>query len=426
MHLEFSAQQVGLPSYHWTIFENGVPVADVDGTSSVLSRVFNRPSSASPDLNVQVILQTTNFTDCQSPVNVQNLVVPNDDEINASFTADPLTQTFPNSTVDLVNNTNPGPWEYLWDFGDGDSSSERDAGSHTYETFGTYVITLTVTNNVCVEVHMETVEIEPIPPLVDFSYDPPNGCLPLTVNFTNLSQYADADSYVWEFGEGQATSNAISPTYTYFQPGKYTVSLSATNISGVVVKETKEQIIEVFPRPSAHFEIRPSIVYLPEPLFTNNQSFNATSYEWNFGDGTTSIDFEPQHVYQKEGDYSIQLIAYNSFGCRDTTVMDNAVKAVKSGQVLIPNAFSPGGGSGGLGDGKNDLFLPLTRQVTNFHMMIFNRWGELLFESLDPTIGWNGYHNGKLCQQDVYVYKVTGQYENGVPFVRVGDVNLIR
>jgi gliding motility-associated-like protein len=111
----------------------------------------------------------------------------------------------------------------------------------------------------------------------------------------------------------------------------------------------------------------------------------------------------------------------------------NGVQVKKGGQVLVPNAFSPsgfggsgGGGSGGAGDGKNDVFLPLMRGVTEFELLIFNRWGELLFESTDATRGWDGYYNGKLCQQDVYMYKLTARFENGENVVRVGDINLIR
>jgi gliding motility-associated-like protein len=108
--------------------------------------------------------------------------------------------------------------------------------------------------------------------------------------------------------------------------------------------------------------------------------------------------------------------------------MENAVTVIKGGQVLVPNAFSPNlNGSGNdQSAGKNDIFLPLVRGVTEFDMMVFNRWGELLFHSKDPDMGWNGYYNGKLCQQDVYMYKISAVLENGEKIVRMGDVNLIR
>ena len=72
------------------------------------------------------------------------------------------------------------------------------------------------------------------------------------------------------------------------------------------------------------------------------------------------------------------------------------------------------------------MFLPLMRGVVEFEMVIFNRWGVLLFESRDSEKGWDGYYNGKLCAQDVYVYKLMASFENGQKIVRVGDINLIR
>ena len=188
-------------------------------------------------------------------------------------------------------------------------------------------------------------------------------------------------------------------------------------------------IIEVFARPSAQFDIKPKLVYAPDGiLYTNNQSFMATSFFWDFGDGTTSLDREPQHRYKDEGTYSIMLIATNQRGCSDSTTMEGAVKVIKGGRVLVPNAFSPSlnGRGNDQSVGKNDVFLPLMRGVTQFEMMIFNRWGELLFQSTDPEVGWDGYYKGKLCQQDVYMYKISAMMENGEKVVRMGDVNLIR
>ena len=74
----------------------------------------------------------------------------------------------------------------------------------------------------------------------------------------------------------------------------------------------------------------------------------------------------------------------------------------------------------------NDVFLPNMRGVTQFELLIFNRWGQLLFESRDQSTGWDGYYQGKLCEQDVYMYKLTVKLENGQDVVRTGDVNLIR
>jgi len=429
--VRMTAQQKGLPEYHWIVKENGVTVSDATGTNDMLIYNFNRPAFNSADLNVQINLDTKNFANCVSPVRTQSLIIPKKENSNASFTVSPKTQSLPGATVTITNTTTPGPWIYTWDLGDGTISNSADLSiQHTYATYGSYVITLTVANGVCMETQTETIFIEAIPPMVDFSYAPPSGCIPLTVKFTNLSKFAEPDKYVWEFGDGQATSRAVDPSYTYFEAGKYTVTLSASNITGQTVKVTRQMIIEVFPRPDADFEVKPKLVYIPGGmLYTSNRSFDATSYEWDFGDGTTSTSPEPEHRYKSEGVFDITLIAKNEFGCADTVKTQNAVRVEKGGQVLVPNAFSPNvssSSSGGSSNGKNDVFLPLTRGVVEFELLVFNRWGELLFESQDTDRGWDGYYNGKLCPQDVYMYKLTAIYENGERVVRVGDINLIR
>jgi len=185
-------------------------------------------------------------------------------------------------------------------------------------------------------------------------------------------------------------------------------------------------IITVFDKPNAQFALKPAVVYIPGgKLFTNNQSFGASNYTWDFGDGTTSTEFEPEHVYKTDGVFDVTLIASNAQNCSDTTILKTGVRVVKGGQVLVPNAFSPSLGGPG-GSGQNDIFLPLMRGVSNFHMMVFNRWGEMLFETSNPESGWDGYYKGKLCQQDVYVYKIIAKYENGETITKVGDINLIR
>ena len=385
---------------------------------------------ATADQALEVSLETTNFAGCVSPTVVKAVQVPEEQLPGTAFDVTPLTQSLPNRTVTLTNMTDPGPWTYRWDFGDSTSTDEPEPGSHTYATHGTYIITLTAQLNECIETATRTITINPVPPVVDFDYDPPSGCAPLTVQFTNLSQFADSTSYFWSFGANEGVSRAVNPSYTYFEPGVYTVSLSATNVLGDTVREVKSQIIEVFEPPVAQFNIRPRVVLIPDqPLFTDNNSFGADVFEWDFGDGTISTEFEPQHFYGEEGIYDVTLIAYSSNGCTDTTRREGLVQARTGGRLLIPNAFTPNlsGSTGGRpGNGLNDVFLPLTQGVSQFEMLIFNRWGELIFKSENKNIGWDGYYQGKLCAQDVYVYKLDLVFENGERAVRTGDVNLIR
>ncbi|MBS1555831.1 MAG: PKD domain-containing protein [Bacteroidetes bacterium] len=432
LRVRLTAVQKGLSSYRWQIKENGITMVNQTGAQDNIERTFNRPSSSGTAIAVQFLLDTRNFANCASSTTTSNIAIPIQDNINAGFTATPLSQTLPNATITINNTTNSGPWQYVWDFGDGSPTSNNpNISSHTYATYGVYVISLTVTNNVCVERAAQTITILAIPPIVDFSFDPPSGCLPLKVNFTNRSRFADATTYKWDFGDGN-TSTETNPVHVYRKADKFTVTLSASNVTGQIVSQIKQRAIEVFPKPIASFDVKPRVVSIPGGiLYTSNRSLDASAFLWDFGDGSTSTEVRPEYRYTQEGLFTIRLIASNAFGCADTTALENVVRTKKNGQVLIPNAFSPNlsgapGAGGPSSDGKNDTFLPLMRGVTDFELLIYNRWGELLFESKEATRGWDGYYNGKLCPQDVYVYKLTAKLEDGETIVRVGDVNLIR
>lgn len=426
--VRMSAAHKGL-EYHWIVSENGIPLLNTTSTNDRLEYDVNR---AALDISLSVSLSTRNGFNCTSVVSTQGVVVPARDVINAAFTATPAVQSLPSSTVFITNTTLPGPWTYQWDFGDGSgSTSSVPTLQHTYPTYGTYTITLTVINNVCVESVTQTVVVQAIPPRIDFSADPLTGCAPLTVQFTNRSQFAEPNTYVWRFGDGQATSKAINPSYTFYEPGTYTISLSGSNITNQVVTEVKSMYITVSAKPKAEFSVKPTVLYIPGGiLYTRNDSYGAGRFLWDFGDGNTSSEAAPQHVYSGVGVYDISLIAISPDNCTDTSRVTRAVNVQNGGTLLVPNAFSPsttgsGGGVPGTGS-KNDVFLPLMVGVTQFEMLVFNRWGELLFQSTDPTVGWDGYHKGQLCPQDVYVYKITAMYDNGQHIVRTGDINLIR
>ena len=152
-------------------------------------------------------------------------------------------------------------------------------------------------------------------------------------------------------------------------------------------------------------------------------------WEWNFGDGNISSDQHPLNTYPDTGTYQVSLVVSNEFECFDEKV--DYVLINPYFRLEVPNAFTPGtsGGNGGLYDINsitNDVFFPFTDYISEFRMMIFNRWGELLFESFDINRGWDGYYLGQLCQQDVYVWKIEVTYTDGSTETKVGDLTLIR
>ena len=195
---------------------------------------------------------------------------------------------------------------------------------------------------------------------------------------------------------------------------------------------TRDDVIVAQTRAQAFFTLNPSTVFVPEqPVTFFNLSSFADQFIWDFGDETGSTEENPQHQYLEEGMFDVQLIATNDVNCPDTFRLPAAVEGVLGGEIVFPNAFTPNpnGSNGGVYDPTsvtNDIFFPIFEGVSEYHMMIFNRWGELIFESFDVNIGWDGLYRDQPAQQDVYVWKVNGKFTNGSRFSKVGDVTLLR
>jgi PKD repeat protein len=343
----------------------------------------------------------------------------------AEFIALPTHQEFPSSTVSLDNMTNPGPWNYLWDMGDGSTSSLEDPQPHTYATWGEYVIDLHVSSAHCADSVWHTIRIFATMPIADFDTVYP-GCVPLTVQFTNNSLYGD--SYLWEFDDG-STSTEFEPLHTFTEFGIYNVKLTVTGSGGI---DYAYHQVEVYRKPIVNFRVAPEEVMLPDQeikLF--NLSEHGETFLWDFGDGNISTEVSPRYLYSALGTYDISLDVWTEYGCTDRLVKPGAVTVLGRGLIMFPNAFKPlltgpNGGYYTLGEPeRNHIFHPYWEGVEEYHLLIYNRWGELVFESNDVNIGWDGYLDGQLASQDVFAWKCWGIFNNGKPFSLVGDVTLL-
>ncbi|MBX7124941.1 MAG: PKD domain-containing protein [Cyclobacteriaceae bacterium] len=424
-----TVRQSGLAQYRWGVLENNILVSTSNGTADFIEHTFTRQPDGAV-LSGLFTLSTQNMVQCQSDTTQAVIDIPPQEVVVASFTTDSLVVHLPNASVAITNlSAGNNQATYHWDFGDGASLNSPQPGSHAYNSPGRYPITLTVTGSSCSDQQIQSIVVRDAPPVIDYSADKLEGCAPLAVRFTNQSTHVDTTSFAWDFGPGEGTSSLAQPSHVFTQPGTFTVELSATNPTGEMRVTVRRVEVTVWPTPRAAFRIRPEVVYAPDGIvYTSNESFDADHFLWDFGDGQTDTLAQPQHRYQKEGQFTIALIATNVHGCADTVRVASAVTVKKDGRVLIPNAFSPSVDhqDGGSSNGKNDIFLPMMRGVTQFEMMIFNRWGQLLFQSNNPQQGWDGYFNGQLCEQDVYVYKISVTFESGEKSVSMGDVNLIR
>lgn len=392
-------------SYAWD-FGDGTQAA---GDFSILHTFDNRTDR---DTTYAVNLVSTSFFGCNNSGNAFITVHPSP---VASFTADPYTQMMPDRTVNIVNTSSPGNWTYIWQFGDDSTSVSRDPGAHTYPGPAGYLITLLVKGTHCADSTWQSVEIVPHPPVAEFNPVQP-GCTPLTISFENTSMYSN--SFLWEFGDG-AVSNKPNPEYTYYEPGTYKIKLTAWGDGGA---DTYSIINDVWVLPKAYFEIAPRFVYVnDEPVHFFNLSDNGSTYVWDFGDGNGSDELNPTHVYTKDGNYTVTLNVWTENNCYDLYEMETAVLVEPTGRIVFPNVFRP---ESPIED--NRVFLPgVIDHVEEYHLMIFNRWGELIFESFEQETGWDGYVDGRMAKQDVYVWKVEGKYSNGQTFSQTGDVTLM-
>ncbi|GAB5538734.1 MAG: hypothetical protein Salg2KO_08370 [Salibacteraceae bacterium] len=390
--------------------DDPIHVFDVSGT---IDEVFD------------VRLITTSPYGCNDTDFYEVLVHPTPEPL---FTINPVQQRYPDTTVSITNLTT-GPWQYDWEFGDGETAITFAPVEHRYLGWGKFRIRLSVYSEFCEDTTSLPLVIEPPFPIANFD-TLVDDCAPVSFQFNNLSQYAE--SYLWEFGDG-ATSSSENPIHTYQFAGSYTVKLTVTGPGGDVDEFEVQNAVVVRNQPVANFVYSPGEVNVPNPVIFVNYSQFADSYLWDFGDSTSSTEANPQKSYQRGGQYFPLLIAETTFGCIDSFRSEVPIIAIEQGRLEIPNAFTPqsGGGNGGIYDPlatNNAIFFPVLTGVASeeYTLSIFNRWGELLFETHDVRQGWDGYYRDEECPQDVYVWKMRGEYVNGEKFSKVGDVTLIK
>jgi gliding motility-associated-like protein len=414
--------------YQWTFGDQGT--SNIENPSN---QYFNNTIN---DVTYTATLIGTSKYDCSDTAYSQILVYP---QPEARFKVSPTYMEYPMSTVSIANQTKPGFWNFLWDFGDGTpTSTDKDPAPHKYSTWGEtppYTISLTAQSAHCAHTFTQPVAIRPPKPLPGFTTSL-NGCVPWTIQFTDTSLWAK--EVVWDFGDGGGVGK--NPSHTYNTAGVYNVKLTVKGYKPGDEDFIYHQVI-IYPKPEIQFSYAPSLVMLPDAsddpdskkawVQFKNMSKYATQFLWDFGDGTQSSEENPSHRYTAVGIYDVTLSGWSQNGCFDSLKKVPAIKVISPGHCNFPNAFTPN--TSGPNDGKykkddrdNDVFHPFWDGVAEFNMEIYDRWGEKLFESNDINVGWNGYYKGKLCKADVYVFKAKGKYADGTDFSDVGDVTLIR
>lgn len=389
-------------------------------TSSIINDVLIQTTNAPQTVQYHVAALSVPFG-CLGPDSIMTVTI--NPWPNVAFNT--LNPPYCDLTPIAFQNMSVGAYDYNWDFDDGISAFVSNP-THQFPSVGTYNVVLTATdpNTGCIDSVMQPVTIAPTPN-PDFSYSDSIGCGLLDVVYT-AAVYNPSWNYVWNFGNGTSTEQVGQVGYQFTQQGCYDISLTVTNPLGCTATETNFNVACVYESPVAVAGADPTEVTTLEPLveFTNN-SENASSYEWNFGDGTYGFGFEPIHLFPAEpADYVVSLVAMNEVGCTDTAYV--SIHVEENLIYYVPNSFTPND------DEKNQVFLPIISQgfkPGTYLLRIFNRWGELVFESRDPYTGWGGDYgpNHTNCQSGTYTWVLNFQVLQSQEDKEIkGHVNLIK
>jgi len=256
-----------------------------------------------------------------------------------------------------------------------------------------------------------TVTVNPSP-IIAFSTTPLSGCEPLTVTYTNLTP--SAANCVWTING--VPFNSCVVTQTFPVQGTYNSFLTVTDVNGCSAT-SPTVVANVYPIPTAAFNANPTITDILNPSIVFNNTSSVGSYSWNFGDGNTSNVSFPTHVYGDTGTYQIQLIVTTSHGCIDTAYGTIHIDDIFT--VYVPNAFTPNS------DGHNDTFVPVVNGAEKFTFWIYDRWGEMIYQS-DGGAPWDATYKGREVQQDVYVWKLIVIDKRKIKHEYIGHVTIIK
>ena len=387
-----------------------------DGNADTLKNPFNAYGSPGTYL---VNLQVTSDSGCNDVIS-KNLTINTESVVGFTYNSVCVGNTISFKDVSTIQSPD-SIVAWYWEFGDGTNSSLQNPNHQYLGNTQSYSVKLTITSvHGCLNDTTILVSYLPVPA---FNYGPQffGYCEDETVVFYDSSVIVPPTTIVsweWTFGCGHKAF-IQNPSHFFDSAGSYTIKLKTTSSDGCVFYDSLLAPLIIYQKPIADFLTAPSVVSVFRPeVFFDNKTNGALSYFWDFGDGTTATDDFPTHMFPNiVGYYTTVQYAYSAFGCVDSTSQTIYVKDEFT--LYAPNAFTPD-------KDFNKLFIVKGYEINDFHLKIFNRSGELIFETSDETEGWNGKHNGKNCPIGVYIFVIQAKDNIGNSHYKKGHVTLIR
>lgn len=411
---DFDFENLSQNGENW-FWDFGVPGTN-DDTSTEESPSYTYPGDGV--YTVELIV-TTPYT-CTDTAYSTVEIFP---EIDPAFEA-PDPECFSTNNFSLMPLVENDPiTTYTWDFG-GETVNANVNGAAVsnlvYAEPGTYTVEVTAIANGCEVTASEEVWVI-ADPSIGFQGGPPIGCPPHSVSFNNTSETETATTYLWDFGDG-TTSISSEPVHIYENSGTYSVTLTM-NSTGYCNQElvlTQAELIDVQATPNAGFNITPNQVNILNPVieFETLATGNVLCF-YNFGDGGSSGECSGTYTFSDGGYFDVVQTVINEAGCTNTAIGQVAV----SGTVFYaPNAFTPDH------DGLNDVWLPVALGVSDYRLNIYNRWGELVWETNYQNEPWLGQVNDGMhfAPDGLYYYEAFILDLLALPHTYRGHLQLLR
>tara|TARA_B100000508_G_C11464318_1_gene280787 strand:+ start:390 stop:2909 length:2520 start_codon:yes stop_codon:yes gene_type:complete len=403
-----------------------------DGNSSIGQSPYHTYGSEGV-YDVRLIVTTNNG--CTDSIVEQTLVYPLPEP---NFNLTDACQGFENEFTDnsQISNqySNNSIDNYDWSFDDGTTSNEINP-NHLYDDHGSYDVQLLLTSNHgCADSLTKTAVVHP-KPQPNFEADTTVSCDPLCFNLSSTSTIdspSNIVSYTWKLNGNTVQSNDQSSYSDCIQNNStnstyHDVELITESNEGCIDSLKIEDLLTVYHNPFADFSYLPEYVDVieTEVEFTN-KSIGEDSVYWTFGTFEQSTDSNPTVEFPAVGgDYNVNLLAITDEGCRDSVnvfiTVDNRIL------YFAPNTFTPDG------DQFNQEFkivFPEGFTPQDFKLLIFNRWGEVIFESYDHLVGWDGTYGsdtGRKADEGTYVWKLEfKEIETDKRYTQTGHITILR